>query len=93
MRAIGREYLTSEFANDVIVRLAVRRHHLAANFVGLDQAATPTGQRLADECLTRRDAAGKPHFQHRPRRRSDDATVFDISMAMVSGPTPPGTGV
>ena len=25
--------------------------------------------------------------------RSADATVFDISMAMVSGPTPPGTGV
>ena len=69
------------------------RHHLAADFVGLDQAATPTGQRFAHECLTGGDAAGKPHFQHRPRRRSADATVFDISMAMVSGPTPPGTGV
>src|SRR5215472_7568165 len=91
--AIGRKDFTAKFAHHPVVGLAAWRHHLAADFVGLNHEATPAGQRFTHECLTGGDAAGQTYFQHRPRRRSAEATVFDISMAMVSGPTPPGTGV
>ena len=66
-----------------------------AQFVGLDEMAAELGQRFAHEALAAREPAGESDFQHErseprvPRPR----TVLTISMAMVSGPTPPGTGV
>src|ERR1051325_10097122 len=39
------------------------------------------------------EAAGEADRQDQPRLRSAAVTVFFISMAIVIGPTPPGTGV
>jgi hypothetical protein len=49
-----------------------------------------TAQFGGDKALAARHAARQPRNQH---RRSAASIVFRISIAMVSGPTPPGTGV
>src|ERR1035437_2912459 len=64
-----------------------------SEFIRVDQQTSIAGQRLADKLFSADDAARQPDFQHTPERRSAEATVLTISMAMVSGPTPPGTGV
>ena len=61
--------------------------------IRVDQQASVTGQGLADKRFSTGDAARQPNLQHTPGRRSAEATVLTISIAMVSGPTPPGTGV
>ena len=71
---------------------ASKRQALAEQ-IGLDEQAAVTGQGLADKRLAGRQSAGQPHFLHRPACRSAAATVLAMSMAMVRGPTPPGTGV
>lgn len=72
--------------------------------VGVDRDAAEAGQHAHDGRLPAGDAAGEANAQHRasardgigghhPRLRFAASTVFFISIAIVIGPTPPGTGV
>src|ERR1035437_5195734 len=63
-----------------------------SEFIRVDQQTSVAGQRLADKRFSAGDAASQPDFQHTPKRRSAEATVLTITMAIVSGPRPPGTG-
>src|ERR1019366_6217909 len=91
--SVGGQNLATEFLYHGLVSLSAGRHHRMADFIRLDQQATVTGQRLADKRFSAGDAARQPNLQHTPKRRSAEATVLTMSMAMVRGPTPPGTGV
>ena len=64
-------------------------NHLGVEVFSTDEVEEATA-RLADEGLATGQSAGQTHLQH---LASAAATVLAISMAMVSGPTPPGTGV
>src|SRR6185437_13148101 len=83
----------TEFADHRVVRFPASRQHGMAELVGMDHQAAPAGERFRDEAFAAGEAPGESDFQHLPHRRSAASTVFAMSMAMVSGPTPPGTGV
>src|ERR1019366_7297149 len=90
---VGGQNLATEFLYHGLVSLSAGRHHRMADFIRLNQQATAGGQRLANKRLSAGETARQPNFQHTPKRRSAEATVLTMSMAMVRGPTPPGTGV
>ena len=74
------------------------RDRVARERVGVDDRHAERGELRQAVGLPRRDAAGQRDSQHRPSRavtswRCAAATVFFSSIAIVSGPTPPGTGV
>ena len=75
-------------------------HHRAAHLVGREDDRSALGEHLRDGGLAAAEVARKPYTQHRATlsagacaTRARAVTVFFISMAMVSAPTPPGTGV
>src|SRR6185369_6400515 len=64
------------------------------DFVRVDKGTSEFDEHLADGCLSGGDSSGQTHSQHQiPRRMRAALTVFFISVAIVIGPTPPGTGV
>ncbi len=79
------------------VGIAAGRENLVADLIGLDEETSQSHELLRHKTLAAGQASGQPDFQHEAppawRLRSAEATVFAINMAMVSGPTPPGTGV
>src|SRR5580704_4355836 len=84
--ALGVQDVGTKLAYDAVIGFAARHHHLMAQFIGFDKMATQLGQRLADEALAAREAAGQPYSEHGPFKCcSAMSTVFDISIAMVSG--------
>src|ERR1039458_9938822 len=90
---VPRQDLAPKFPDPLSVCLSARLERRVSQLIRLDQEATVPRQRLAHEGLAASQPSREAHFQHGPGRRSAAATVFAISMAMVSGPTPPGTGV
>ena len=77
---------------------------LSIAYVGVENLTIPIAQQGRHRRLPRGDPAGESDAQHQgwdltaagaraPRRSLAALTVLLISMAMVSGPTPPGTGV
>ena len=95
----------SEMPHDLFIDIFAGLHELMRDFVGLDDLRTQGRKHLAHHRLAGSDAARQTDLQHcqacsaanagrrDPRRIFAAFTVFAISMAMVSGPTPPGTGV
>src|SRR5580698_6594000 len=81
----------AKFANHARIRLAIRLLDLAPQFVGLNQQATQIGQRTAHKALAASQSAGETYPEH--ACCSASSTVLLMSMAMVRGPTPPGTGL
>src|SRR5579863_4518453 len=90
-RSIRVEDAGSKLANHGIIRCPARLQNLVAQFIRADQITAQVRQRAAHEAL----AAGEPARQSYAEHvcRSASATVLAISMAIVRGPTPPGTGV
>ena len=83
-----------EFLDDAAISFTVRLKHLVAEIIRFDQQTTHFGQPASDEALPARETASESDTQHIQRWcASANPTVFDISMPMVNGPTPPGTGV
>lgn len=71
-------------------------HERAADFVGGEDVRAVRGEQARDGGFAAAEIAGEANAEHAgylPRRRRAALTVFDMSMAMVSAPTPPGTGV
>src|ERR1017187_9868750 len=83
----------AKFLHHSLVRLPALSQNFVAQFIGLNQETSEAHQRFAHESLPAGKAACQPGLYHRPASRSAEATVFAINMAMVKGPTPPGTGV
>ncbi len=77
--------------DDAVVGFGTGLDHLVAEPVSLDQQAAHRFQRPPHERLPAGETAGESYAEH--WCFSASATVLAISMAMVSGPTPPGTGV
>ena len=89
----------------LLVDRSPRLHELVRNFVGLNDVRAQGGKHFAHNRLTRRQCRRSDQPSARqacsaaragmrePLRILAALTVFAISMAMVSGPTPPGTGV
>ena len=93
-RAIRRQHTRPELADHGVVRLRARHQHLVPKLIGLDQVAAEVRQRLSHEALAGGQSARQPYAKHAfLSSRSAASMVFTMSMAMVSGPTPPGTGV
>ncbi len=96
--AVGGEDGRAELADDVRVGFAVFGQYLVAEIIGLDEMAAELFEGAADEGFAAGQAAGEAYEEHGAagaarRRDSAERTVLDMSMAMVRGPTPPGTGV
>ena len=72
--------------------LAIRTDYLMPQLVGFNDVGAQFPQRVRDKALATGHPAGEPGNQQ-PVRRSAASIVFRISIAIVSGPTPPGTGV
>src|SRR5205807_5131634 len=87
----------AETSYDLVVRGLSWLHQLVPDSIGVHHVRTFGSQHLSHGGF----AAGQPtrqsydqaHCSANPRRIRAAFTVFDISMAMVRGPTPPGTGV
>src|SRR5277367_3280450 len=94
--SIGANDLRAEALDDAVVDRPPRLHELAPNLIGVDDRNPEVREHAAHRRLAAAQSAGKSNAQHqagKPRRILAARTVLDISMAMVSGPTPPGTGV
>src|SRR6185312_8762455 len=65
------------------------------DLVGVHQVSAARGEHLCYYCFSAGESSCNADTQAhaKPRRILAAFTVFDINMAMVSGPTPPGTGV
>ena len=86
------ENLVAELAHHRVIGFPARQQYLMPQLVGLDQVATQIGERVSDESFSRlREPPVRPTEEH--SRCVAACTVLAISMAMVKGPTPPGTGV
>src|SRR5579872_1725995 len=83
--------LLTEFVDNRVVRLASRQQHLVPQLIGFDQVASESSERVPHETFAARQPPCQPYSQH--KCCSAAVTVFAISIAIVSGPTPPGTGV
>src|SRR5215471_21592545 len=68
---------------------------VVGNFVGVDDTGAEIRKHFCHYRFSAGQSAGESYPQHlqNPRLRRHAFTVFTISMAMVNGPTPPGTGV
>lgn len=89
--AIRRQDFLAKLENNSVIGFAAGFLHLTTQFVGVNDPASEFRQDSRDECLTAGQSAGEPYAEH--ACCSASPTVFDISMAIVSGPTPPGTGL
>src|ERR1039457_3844227 len=90
--AAVRQNFPAEFPHHGVIGFPAGRQHLVAEFVGLDEKTAAARQYLTHEGLPAGQAAREPHLQHAAALRSAEATVLAMSMAIVRGPTPPGTG-
>jgi|SRR5690242_13828804 len=94
---VGIEDRISKMAYDCIVGASARLEQFVSDLVSIENISSSCSKHLSDAGF----AAGQPpgetnsqaHGSANPRRMQAALTVFDMSMAMVSGPTPPGTGV
>ncbi len=107
-RPSGSENVAAKFAHHIIVCGAAGLDHLVRDLVGFEHVAAEFAKHRGHRAFAGGDSAGQADAQHQglaarraarvpcerdPRRRRAAFTVLLISMAMVSGPTPPGTGV
>src|SRR5262249_32125285 len=89
--AVGIEDPHPKLADHRVVRFGAGKQNLVTQLVRFDQVTSEITQGVPDEALAAGQAAREPYAEH--KRCSAARTVLDMSMAMVSGPTPPGTGV
>ena len=86
----------AEPGDDGLEPARARLDRLAREPIGVDERDPQRGEARRAVGLPRRDPSGqgrKDHGQRAPRRALAAVTVFFSSIAIVSGPTPPGTGV
>src|SRR5450432_1202069 len=74
-----------------VVGFGARQQDLVTQLVRLNQVATQIAQGVSGERFAARETPRESYAEH--RCRSAALTVLAMSMAMVNGPTPPGTGV
>ena len=93
--AVGSQNTPAELGKYCLISLSRRKQHLMAELIGLNQVTAQVRQRLTDKTFPGSEPTGQAHFQHSGSYSllSADSTVFTMSIAIVSGPTPPGTGV
>src|SRR6185437_14758253 len=96
-RAVGVEDAGAEALDNLREDRLAGLHHGAAHLVGGENDRTMRREHLGDGGLAAAEFSGETDAQHQARemlrRRRAALTVLDISIAMVSAPTPPGTGV
>src|SRR5207244_13446892 len=85
--------LTTGVAHARLVSRLARRVEVRDDVVGVDRERAEGRERPRHRRLPAGQAAGEANSQDHARLRRAAATVFFISMAIVIGPTPPGTGV
>jgi len=93
------EDLVTEAIDDAVVRQPTLGHHVVSNLIGVDDERPELGHDARDSALARRDPAGQTDSQDPPRGRHASpaprraaSSVLRSKRAIVSGPTPPGTG-
>src|SRR5882762_3892628 len=106
--SIRREDSASKFTHNFVVCCSTGLNQAVRDFVGVKHVAPEFAKNRGDCGLSCSDSARQAYAQHQglaatapgttigtacARRRRAAFTVLRISMAMVSGPTPPGTGV
>ena len=87
----------AEMPHDLRIHGLARLHHCAAYFITAGHKSTQPREAGGNGALAAGHAAGQRDPKHgygtSPRRAAAALTVFCISIAIVSAPTPPGTGV
>ncbi len=104
--SVGAENPRAEMLHNVFVDLGSRRHQLVSDPICLNNPRPELAKNVSDRAFAASEATGQAYAKQddpccsgdaevsaAPRRRRAALMVFAISMAMVSGPTPPGTGV
>ena len=98
--AIGADDLRTKRSHNFGVNRLPRLHQRTAQFIGLDNLGAQRAQSFRNSAFAAAQSAGKANSQHRfapppllSRLIFVARTVLAISMATVSRPTPPGTGV
>ena len=95
-RAIGAQVGGTEAIDDARQSSRAGGDGVAGELVGIDDRGTEGSKPGEAIRLPRRDAAGQgcpPHGHMAARRAAAALTVLRSRTAIVSGPTPPGTGV
>src|SRR5581483_9283208 len=105
-RPIGIDDLRTKMSHHVVVHRLAGLHEFVRDHIGLKKMGPQLDEHAAHDALTARYAAGQANAQQgcsyrlpasagmrEPRRIRAALTVLTMSMAIVSGPTPPGTGV
>ena len=89
----GKDAIAKSLNHGFIYGLA-RLKQFVRDPVGIDEVASKLDEHYAHRALARGDAAREPDPEHQMARRMRAAlSVFFMSIAIVIGPTPPGTGV
>src|SRR5262249_51940451 len=87
-------HLGAKDSHDLRVDRLPWLHQRAPQLVGLDHVRTKLAQPRSHGAFAAAKPSGQPHAQHHsPRLILAALTVFAMSIAIVRGPTPPGTGV
>jgi len=87
------ENRTTKCCHDRLVTRPTFLKQLMTQFISLQQMAAQANQLCPYSGLAGRHSPRQSDLQHYLCRPSAACTVFDINMAIVRGPTPPGTGV
>ena len=89
------QHRIAEGRHDLDERLAARRRRVACGLVEVERPAAACREPPEHLRLSGRDAAGEADAEQGSPQGAFSAarTVFAISIAIVRGPTPPGTGV
>src|SRR5262249_25410294 len=95
-RAVRAQNLPAKGFHQLLVDRLAGAVELVHNLVGVNHFSAQVREYSGDRGFAAGHAAGQAHAQHRylrPRRMVQAFTVLAMSMAIVNGPTPPGTGV
>jgi hypothetical protein len=92
-RPIRRQNAVSELLHNGCVHGLAWLKKLMRDVIRFDQMTAEFDKHRADSALARRNSAGQADSKHQsPRRIRAALIVFFMSVAIVMGPTPPGTG-
>src|SRR5437764_696316 len=93
-RSVRRENARAKFADDGGMHGLTGFKQSVRDSIGIDQTAAEFDEHQPHRALTGGNSSRQPHSKHQSRRRMRAAlSVFFIRIAIVIGPTPPGTGV
>src|SRR5262245_26822166 len=92
--SIGRQNSRPELLHHGCIHCLTRLEQMMCDLIRIEDGATQLAEHGPNGTFARCDSAGQADPKHHsPRRMRAALIVFFINVAIVIGPTPPGTGV